>query len=402
MKDFNIDFMNSGRHYITATVNMVPYLSGESCMSFRSRLRDLAGPSLKRYPGVWNKLISSDMQVEQLRHSAARYLPVLIKPEPRNLEIAITAHCNVRCIGCRYGREFMPGSQLPWSIVRDLLDDAKALGVWDVRFYGGEPLLHPDLPRMVKHAVDIGLGAYVTTNGVLLREKIDALYAAGLRTINIGYYGTGAVYDAYVQRRDRFERVESGVSAIREKYGMDVRLRVNWLLMRPSCNIESLHDAFAFAERYNARFQVDLIHYSLPYFTEGPDRMLQFTPEDRPAIEKIVTELVRLKEAHPDRFNQSIVGIRSIPDWLVEGPNMKVPCDSHQMLWVGADGTVQQCYVTYHLGNLHEKRLQEMLFTPDHYRFSRDSFALGCPNCHCHYEVRTLKHKPSVAKYSTD
>ena len=44
--------------------------------------------------------------------------------------------------------------------------------------------------------------------------------------------------------------------------------------------------------------------------------------------------------------------------------------------------------------------LRDMLFTPDHYRLARDSFALNCPNCHCHYEVRIRKHRKSLAHYS--
>lgn len=371
-------------------------------MGLRTRLRNVVGPFLRHHPALWNRLIRADLNLERARHSAAKVLPILIRPEPRNLEVAITAHCNLRCMGCRYGREFMPGSQLPWPIVRDLLDDAKALGFLDVRFYGGEPLLHPDLPRMVEHASSIGLGVYVTTNAVVLGEKIDDLYAAGLRTINVGFYGTGLAYDAYVQRRNRFARVEASIAQVRERYGNEVNLRLNWLLKRPSCNVEELHAAFDFARRYDMRFQVDLIHYSLPYFTEGPDRVLQFRPEDRAAVELVVGEILHLKAADPERFNQSVEGLRSIPDWVMLGPAMRVPCDSHQMLWVGADGTVQQCYVTFRLGNLHEQRLRDLLFTPEHRQFARDSFALNCPNCHCHYEVRTLKHAPSLRKYGSE
>jgi cyclic pyranopterin phosphate synthase len=355
---------------------------------------------LKQYPRIWKVFVDSDVTIERARHSAAVLLPGLIRPDPRHLEVAITANCNLRCLGCRYGREFMAGSQLPWPIVRDLLDDAKAAGFWDVRFYGGEPLLHPDLPKMIAHANHIGLGAYVTTNGMLLGQKIDELYSAGLRTINIGYYGTGSQYDAYVQRKDRYQRLIESIEKVRARYGMDITLRVNWLLMRPSCNLEALHDAWSFAERFKARFQVDLVHYSLPYFTEGPDRMLQFQPVDKDKIETVIAEVLRLQAAHPAMFNHSVEGLRSAPDWLTQGAAMRVPCDSHQMMWVGADGTVQQCYVTYRLGNLHDTRLRDLLFTAEHRRCARDSFALGCPNCHCHYDRRIQKHAPSLARYS--
>jgi molybdenum cofactor biosynthesis enzyme MoaA len=369
-------------------------------MSLRSALRNWLRPHLLGRPRLWEVLVASDLLVERARHAVAPVLPHVVKPDPRNLEVAITAHCNLRCVGCKYGRDFMPGSELPWPIVKDLLDDAKTAEFWDVRFYGGEPLLHRDLPKMVAHACAIGLGAYVTTNGSLLKQRIDALYDAGLRTINIGYYGTGLHYDAYVQRKDRFDRLEAGVAYMRERYGSEIRLRINWLLMRPSCNVEALRQAIAFAERYDARLQVDLIHYSLPYFTEGPNRRLQFRAEDRPAIETVVAELLRMRKRTPERFNQSIAGMRSIPEWLLKGAEMRVPCDSHQMIWVGADGTVQQCYVTYRLGNLHQTRLRDLLFTPAHRAYAQDSCALRCPNCHCHYEVRVKKHLPSLLRYA--
>jgi len=145
--------------------------------------------------------------------------------------------------------------------------------------------------------------------------------------------------------------------------------------------------------------QVDLVHYSLPYFTEGPDRCLQFRPEDEESLRHLGAELVKRKQANPARFTQPIEALRSVPDWLLKGADMRVPCDSHQLLWIGADGTVQQCYVTFKLGNLHEKRLPEMLFGEAHRRSSRDSFLLNCPNCHCGYDSRVLKHGPTASHY---
>lgn len=367
-------------------------------MGIRSSVRRVAAPTLKRVPAVWDAVRAVDAGIERVRHRAALALPVLIRPEPRQLHLAITAHCNQRCVGCRYGRDFMPGEQLPWPVVRDALDDARALGVWRVRYYGGEPLLHPDLARMVEWGAGLGFEQYVTTNAVRLERHVDALYAAGLRQITVGFYGVGDAYDAYVQRRGQFARVEAGIAAARARYP-DLNVRINWLLMRPSCSVAALDETLAFAERYGLQVQVDLVHYSLPYFTEGPDACLQFRPEDEPALREVVAALVRRKQADPARFTQSLVGLRSAADWLLLGEAMRVPCDSHQMLWVGADGTVQQCYVTFRLGNLHERRLSELLFTEAHRRAARDSFQLNCPNCHCGYDTRVEKHAPAAARY---
>src|SRR5262245_52958559 len=130
-------------------------------MGIRSQLRRGLGPALRKHPALWKRLITVDTELDKLRYSAANALPVLIRPEPRHMEIAITALCNLRCMGCRYGRDFMTGHELPWSVVRDLLDDAKSLGLWDIRLYGGEPLLHRDVVRMVEHSIGLGLVTHV-------------------------------------------------------------------------------------------------------------------------------------------------------------------------------------------------------------------------------------------------
>jgi MoaA/NifB/PqqE/SkfB family radical SAM enzyme len=341
-----------------------------------------------------------DGQVDMARHSVGRLLPQVIQPDPREVYVTLTANCNLRCRGCRYGRDFMAGSQLPWPIVRDLLDDAVAAGIPNIRLYGGEPLLHKDIVRIVEHAAGLGLHVWVTTNGILLKEKIDDLYAAGLRTIELGFYGTGESYDAYVQRPGRFASLEAAVAYTRERYGDEVRMSLGWVLMRPTCTLDAVQHAWQFAERYSTPLGVNLVHYSLPYFTEGVDRELQFRPEDRPAIEAVVRELLAYKTARPDLIQQSAMALRSVPDWLLKGPGMAVPCDRYRLIWIGADGTVQLCYVTFKLGNLHETRFADLLFTAEHRQAARDAFALRCPNCHCSYPNRIAMHAPSRATYS--
>src|SRR5688572_4508587 len=114
-------------------------------------------PRLRKHPRIWKLAKEVDQLPGLIRHTAAQYAPDLIKPLPRQLTIAITSRCNLRCVGCHYGRDFMPNSELSLPIVRDMLDDASELGFEIVRLYGGEPLLHRDLPQMIEHAVKRGL-----------------------------------------------------------------------------------------------------------------------------------------------------------------------------------------------------------------------------------------------------
>src|SRR5260221_7247545 len=226
----------------------------------RSAARDLIRTVARGRPRLKRVLTTAETRVGLLKHTIAAIIPEIIRPRPRNLTVAITAHCNLRCIGCRYGRDFMPGHHLPLEKVKELLEDAKTGGIERVRLYGGEPLLHPGLPDMIRHSLSLGLSTHVNTNGILLKQKIDQLYQAGLRGMTIGFYGTGDAYDGYVQRSDRFARLEHSIATVRDRYGSEMFMQLNFLLMRPSCNLESLEAAWRFAERYDMIFHIDLVH----------------------------------------------------------------------------------------------------------------------------------------------
>ena len=85
----------------------------------------------------------------------------------------------------------------------------------------------------------------------------------------------------------------------------------------------------------------------------------------------------------------------------MKGPDMRIPCDVYNMIWIGADGSVKLCYVTFDMGNLHENRLSELLNTDTHTAATRSAFKLECPNCHCERDSRIRKDKPSMRKYSS-
>ena len=111
-----------------------------------------------------------------MTHAMGGKFPSLIEPQPSNLYLSLTAKCDLSCMGCKYGREFMTGEQLSWEQIETVLYDAKTLGLSSIRLYGGEPLVHPDLVRTVELATRLELNPWLTTNGMLLREKIDQLY----------------------------------------------------------------------------------------------------------------------------------------------------------------------------------------------------------------------------------
>src|SRR5437763_1428422 len=307
-----------------------------------------------------------DLRVARTRHAIAAYVPAVITPIPRDLTVAVTAHCNLRCKACRYGRDFMVGERLSLDVMSQVLADARSAGIARVRFYGGEALLHPELVQIVDAATSLGLRTCVNTNGTHLAKKTDALYTAGLRLVTIGFYGIGDVYDSYTQREGHFRRLEESLSYVRARYGSELELQLNYTLMRSSCNLASVAAAWDFARQFDMYFHIDLISYSIPFFVQGEENDFQFQGEDGPEIESVVSELLRLKQQEPARFLHSPEFLRSIPDWLQKKSDMRVPCDAYEMIWIGADGTVQLCDTALPLGNVNETRLSEILFGKEH------------------------------------
>jgi Radical SAM superfamily/4Fe-4S single cluster domain len=96
---------------------------------------------------------------------------------PLLLHYYITNRCNSRCSFCEIWRE-TPKSDARIGDVLANLRDAKKAGCRFVDFTGGEPLLHPELPRFLSEAKALGFITSMTTNCILFKDRAASL--AGL------------------------------------------------------------------------------------------------------------------------------------------------------------------------------------------------------------------------------
>ena len=93
------------------------------------------------------------------------------KVVPIYWEITTSAACNHRCTFCSVDSIGYPAILMDESILIRRMREAHTLGVKSVMFAGtGEPLLHKGISRIVQAAVEAGLDAAFTTNGVLLNK----------------------------------------------------------------------------------------------------------------------------------------------------------------------------------------------------------------------------------------
>ena len=107
---------------------------------------------------------------------------------PALCNIAVTNSCNATCGFCNFARGKVRSQDLRWIDPEPFPQALDILFSRDIRyvsFFGGEPLLHPHLPDMIRMAVNKGMGTAVITNGWLLPQLLDRLALAGLKTIYI-------------------------------------------------------------------------------------------------------------------------------------------------------------------------------------------------------------------------
>lgn len=138
-------------------------------------------------------------------------------PAPRELQVEVTAACNLRCRMCLV-RYQPPVDRVTGTM--SLADFAALVdglpGVERITLQGlGEPLLVPHLDDMVALAAAQGIACGFNTNGTLLTaQRAERLVAAGLAWLHVSV--DGATPGTYEGIRDgaRFERVRRGVQAV--------------------------------------------------------------------------------------------------------------------------------------------------------------------------------------------
>ncbi|QGU07082.1 Cyclic pyranopterin monophosphate synthase [Corynebacterium occultum] len=141
----------------------------------------------------------------------------------RDLRVSLTDRCNLRCTYCMpaEGLEWLPTEQsLSYTEVTRLIRIAvELLGIRQIRFTGGEPLLRRELAEIIAFTSalrtdeDKPVQTALTTNGLGLDKKAGKLHAAGLNRINISLDTIDAERYKTLTRRDRLKDVLAGIEA---------------------------------------------------------------------------------------------------------------------------------------------------------------------------------------------
>jgi cyclic pyranopterin phosphate synthase len=176
-----------------------------------------------------------------------------------DLRVSVTDRCNLRCQYC------MPAEGLDWLPKPELLTDdemvrlirigVERLGITEIRFTGGEPLLRPGLAGIVARTAALRPRPEIslTTNGIGLDRLAEPLRAAGLDRVNVSLDTLRPETFRALARRDRLADVLAGLAAAAAT-GL-APVKVNTVLMRGINDDEAVPLArFCLGRGYQLRF----------------------------------------------------------------------------------------------------------------------------------------------------
>jgi cyclic pyranopterin phosphate synthase len=273
-----------------------------------------------------------------------------------DLRVSLTDRCNLRCDYC------MPAEGLDWLPRPTLLTDDEVvrlvrvgvtrLGITEVRFTGGEPLLRRGLPDIVARTAKLRPRPEisVTTNGIGLDRLAGPLAEAGLDRVNVSLDTLDPEVFKQLARRDRLHDVLRGLAAATAA-GL-TPVKVNAVLMRDVNDGEAA-----------ALLRYCLEHaYQLRFIEQMPlDAQHGWRRENMVTAEEILAALSAEFTLKPD--DSAARGSAPAEIFLVDGGPARVGvigsvtrpfCGACDRVRLTADGQIRNCLFAQEESNLRD------------------------------------------------
>jgi hopanoid biosynthesis associated radical SAM protein HpnH len=287
---------------------------------------------------------------------------------PLIVELEPLFACNLECAGC--GKIQYPTEILRKRVsVEDALAAIEESGAPMVSIAGGEPLLHPNIDRMVQEFVKRKKFVYLCTNGVLMRRKLDRFQPSPYFSWVVHVDGLRDRHDEAVCRGGVFDEA---VAAIRDARARGFRVTTNTTVFNTD-SPQSVRDVLDFL---NDDLAVDAMMVSPGYaYEKAPDQEHFLGVEQTRRLFRDAFGDGRRKRW---RLNHSPLFL----DFL-EG-KVDFECTAWGIPSYSVFGWQRPCYL---MGDSYASTYRELVDTTDWSQYGRGRDP-RCDNCmaHCGYE----------------
>ena len=262
---------------------------------------------------------------------------------PLALLAELSHRCPLRCPYCSNPLELeRAGAELDTETWQRVLSEAAKLGVLQVHFSGGEPLVRRDLPALVRHANEVGLYSNLITSGVLLdRTRLGELVAAGLEHVQLSFQDTEAASADRIAGLPQAHEKKLAVAALIREAGLP--LTVNAVMHRQ--NLDRLPQMIDLAVALGAgRLEVAHVQY------------YGWALANRRALLPTAAQLDRATEivdATRARLKGVLVIDYVVPDYYARRPKACMGGWGRQFLNISPAGKVLPCHAAESLPGFH-------------------------------------------------
>jgi pyrroloquinoline quinone biosynthesis protein E len=298
-------------------------------------------------------------------------------PNPLSLVAELTYRCPLRCPYCsnplelRHYRE-----ELDTRTWQRVLEEAAALGVVQVHFSGGEPLVRRDLPELVRYARRLDLYTHLSTGGTLADEAaLERLRSAGLDALQISLQDARPGDNDWLAGLPSFDKKRRAVEAARR---LEFPVTLNVVLHRH--NLDHLEEIIELAEQW----QVDRLELAHAQYAGWAFRNRSALLPSRAQLERAATVVAAAR----NRLNQRVDLVHVLPDYYQPYPKACLHGWGRVFLTVAPDGAVLPCQTAREIPglefpNVRQATLSEIWFqAPVFQRFrGTDWMAEPCRSC---------------------
>ena len=155
------------------------------------------------------------------------------KREIDYLRISVTENCNLKCVYCIDENtlpNFCNKEYLSEDEIIRIVTQCAVLGIKKIRITGGEPLVRKDIESLIGriNQIDGIEEIYITTNRVLLKDKLAKLKENGLTGVNISL---DSLKRDRFEKLTRFDKLSQVLSAIDKALSLNLKVKINTVIV---------------------------------------------------------------------------------------------------------------------------------------------------------------------------
>ncbi|MHA2391006.1 MAG: GTP 3',8-cyclase MoaA [Promethearchaeota archaeon] len=265
----------------------------------------------------------------------------------KHIRFSVTSKCQYSCLYCD-SEGYSKTHELTIEEITKLCKIlAEILDVTRIKFTGGEPLCREEMVQIIKNVSDLKIykDISMTTNGLLLLEKAEELYEAGLNRINISLASLKPKVYKKVYGVDTLDKVLRGLQKAKEVGFNPIKL--NLVLMK-GINDGELEDFIGFCGKNGFILQLIELHKVSEAVGGNGDFYEKHHLDVKPIIESLEKRAVQIK-VRGSMQNRKVFILSNSTVVETITPSHKF-CMGCTKLRVGCDGNLFGCLYRSDLG----------------------------------------------------